>query len=165
MTGFQIRRMYASDVDHLTWAGGRRYLEHLTEELLRPNTVFLIAEQERDIISLGAVTHEASPDTSLLRFLHTHPHREGHGIATALMFNLESLIYDRGDQYAELNVESSNIRALSLFRLLRYEVVERNEGEADTQSGVATSPYLNREEKLKMRKNLWTVESPMPLTP
>ena len=117
-------------VGHASWLSGvgvhvsREAHERITPETFasfaRTRTDRIFVAEDYDTIFGFAATENAD---NYISDLWVCPSFEGYGIGTALLLTLETSIAKQGYDAAEIEVLTSNVRAMALYRHLGYRIV------------------------------------------
>ena len=138
MTLLTIRRAKRSDatslakIGHQAWQRGiAAYLPENARDKIGPKIFedfansfpdqILIAEDEDGILGFAATENGDNHVTDLW----VAPANQGKGIGSKLMERMEARARNRGYDSVELEVLTSNTRALSLYKYLGYRVTKR----------------------------------------
>lgn len=138
MSLLTIRRAKASDakslakIGHMAWQKGiAAHLPGNAQAKIGPDVFenfvgkhpnqITLAEDEDGVLGFAATEHGDNNVTDLW----VAPNHQGQGIGSQLMRQMEQRARDRGFDTVELEVMTSNTRALSLYKYLGYREVSR----------------------------------------
>ena len=160
MSVLTIRRAKAKDakslakIGHDAWQKGiGAHLPRNVRDNIGPNVFeefasnhpdqITLAEDENGVLGFAATEHGGNHVTDLW----VDPSHQGQGIGSQLMRQMEQRARDRGYESVELEVLTSNTRALSLYKYLGYREISR---------GMTMDPVLELPlHKTKMKKSLF----------
>lgn len=144
LDSYKVNSLSLEDIGALTWAEEPSYALSIRERwrfVEAGQVVYLaVRDHQGNILSVGGVSFCVSPDCGRIFALLTHPEFRSLGLGSCLIGALEEVAHSRLMRSVSIGVEDVNLRALSLYERLGYEMVG---------SGGAGSPVLELRKALR----------------
>lgn len=147
--------MVQADVPSIKWSGSDRHLDYVSKAIARVDigeVVYLIAFADDSAVGHCGIDFAPTADAGRLWALTIHPDYRSQGIGSALIAECETRIAQRRP-FAELYVETKNVRARQLYERLDYVETgaATDEWEEEAPDGTLS---LYKAECVVMRKEL-----------